>query len=69
LICALPLSNPSLYAAEPIFEYDCSSHPFRETLINRPLRQRDGWLKLPGGPGLGIEVSREALKRFAATSG
>jgi D-galactarolactone cycloisomerase len=69
LICALPVANPSLFAAEPIFEYDCSSHPFRETLIDRPLRQRDGWLKLPGGPGLGIEVNRDALKRFAATAG
>ncbi len=69
LICALPVANPSLFAAEPIFEYDCSSHPFREALIDRPLHQRGGWLTLPGGPGLGIEVSREALQRFAAGAG
>lgn len=64
LICALPLANPSLFADEPIFEYDCSSHPFREALVDRPLRQRDGWLDLPDRPGLGIEVDRETVKRL-----
>jgi len=66
LICALPLANPALFADEPIFEYDCSSHPFRESLIDKPLRQREGWLALPEGPGLGIEVERKALERFRA---
>ena len=66
LIAALPVANPSLFADEPIFEYDCSSHPFRESLIDRPLRHRDGWLTLPEGPGLGIEVDRRALARFRA---
>ena len=66
LICALPLANPSLHADEPVFEYDCSAHPFRERLVNRPLRQRDGWLELPDGPGLGIEVDRSALEHFRA---
>jgi D-galactarolactone cycloisomerase len=66
LICALPAANPSLFADEPVFEYDCSSHPFRETLVERPLRQRGGWLELPAAPGLGIEVDRKALERFRA---
>jgi D-galactarolactone cycloisomerase len=66
LMCALPLANPSLFADEPVFEYDCSSHPFRESLIDKPLRHRDGWLALPEGPGLGIEVDRKALERFRA---
>lgn len=66
LIAALPVSNPSLFADEPIYEYDCSSHPFRAELVDHPLQQRGGWLDLPVGPGLGIEVNREALQRFAA---
>ena len=66
LICALPLANPSLHADEPVFEYDCSAHPFRERLVDRPLRQRDGWLELPDAPGLGIEVDRGALERYRA---
>ena len=66
LICALPAANPSLFADEPVFEYDCSSHPFREALVDRPLRQRGGWLELPAAPGLGIEVDRKALGRLRA---
>jgi D-galactarolactone cycloisomerase len=66
LIGALPIANPSLFADEPVFEYDCSAHPFREQLVDRPLRQRDGWLDLPTTPGLGIEVDRGALERFRA---
>jgi D-galactarolactone cycloisomerase len=66
LIAALPGSNPTLFADEPIFEYVCSSHPFRESLIDRPLRHREGWLALPEGPGLGLEVDRKALERFRA---
>jgi D-galactarolactone cycloisomerase len=66
LIGALPVANPSLFADEPIFEYDCSSHPFREALVDKPLRQREGWLELPTAPGLGIGVDRKALERFRA---
>jgi D-galactarolactone cycloisomerase len=64
LIGALPLANPSLHADQPVFEYDYSSHPFREALVDKPLRQREGWLALPTAPGLGIEVDRKALERF-----
>ena len=66
LICALPLANPSLFADEPVFEYDCSAHPFREQLVDRPLRHREGWLELGDAPGLGIEVDRSVLERFRA---
>lgn len=66
LIAALPIANPSLFANEPVFEYDCSAHPFREQLVDRPLRQRDGWLERSDAPGLGIEVDRAALARFSA---
>ncbi|MGH8764370.1 MAG: mandelate racemase/muconate lactonizing enzyme family protein [Burkholderiales bacterium] len=64
LICALPLANPSLFADEPVFEYDCSAHPFRDLLVDKPLRQREGWLECPDAPGLGIEVDRGVLERF-----
>ncbi|MEP7085386.1 MAG: enolase C-terminal domain-like protein, partial [Betaproteobacteria bacterium] len=68
LIASLPLANPSLFAAEPIFEYDSSDHPFRNALIDHPVRQRDGWVELDDRPGLGIEVDRDAVQRLAAAS-
>jgi D-galactarolactone cycloisomerase len=66
LICALPTANPSLFADAPVFEYDCSSHPFREALVDKPLRHHEGWLARPEAPGLGIEVDRKALEHFRA---
>jgi D-galactarolactone cycloisomerase len=65
LFCAIPLAHHSLFPQEPIFEYDCSAHPFRTKLVRAPLAQKEGWLGLPQGPGLGIEVDRETVRRFA----
>ena len=63
LIAALPDAHPSLHATQPIFEYDRSSHPFRQHLVRQPLEQRDGWLDIPTRPGLGVEVDRAVLER------
>lgn len=64
LIAALPTAHHSLFAREPLLEFDTSSHPFREQLTDAPLRQRDGWVEVPRRPGLGIEVSREVLTKY-----
>jgi D-galactarolactone cycloisomerase len=66
LIAAIPAANHSLYASEPLLEFDMSSHPFREHLTDAPLRQVDGWVEVPQRPGLGIEISREILKQYSA---
>ena len=63
-IAALPVAHHSLFAREPVLEYDCSSHPFRHELIEEPVRLVDGWVTVPDGPGLGIEVRRETVERF-----
>jgi D-galactarolactone cycloisomerase len=65
LIAATPLANHALFAKEPLLEFDTSSHPFREHLTDSPLRQREGWVDIPQKPGLGIEVSKEVLKKYS----
>jgi D-galactarolactone cycloisomerase len=65
LIASLPLANPSLFAQEPLYEYDCSDHPFRTGLVDHPVRHVDGWIEIDDRPGLGVEVDRAALARFA----
>ena len=65
LLAALPVANHALFASEPLLEFDTSSHPFREHLTDAPLRQQDGWVEIPQRPGLGIEVSRATLERYA----
>jgi D-galactarolactone cycloisomerase len=65
LLAALPVANHALFAREPLLEFDTSSHPFREHLTDAPLRQVNGWVEIPQRPGLGIEVSRQTLERYA----
>ncbi len=64
LIAAAPIAHHSVFAEEPIFEYDRSSHPFRQQLIDEPVVQRDGWIDVPSRPGLGVEVDRAVLDRY-----
>ena len=66
LIAALPVAHHSLFAQEPLLEYDCSSHPFRQQLITQPIQQHDGWVTIPDGPGLGVELARSVIERYRA---
>ena len=66
VIAAVPPAHHSLYAQAPILEYDRSSHPFREQLVDQPVRQVDGWVDVPARPGLGFEVDRTVLDRYRA---
>ena len=65
-IAAVPVAHHSLFAQEPVLEYDRSSHPFRQQLITQPLQSVDGWVEVPMGPGLGVEVDRSVLEAFRA---
>jgi len=64
-IAAVPVAHHSVFAQEPIFEYDRSSHPFRQALVRQPVEQKDGWVEIPSRPGLGVEVDRAVLERYA----
>jgi D-galactarolactone cycloisomerase len=64
VIAALPVAHHSLYAREPVLEYDRSSHPFREELTAEPVRHAGGWVEIPSRPGLGIEVDRDTVARY-----
>jgi len=63
-IAALPVAHHSLFAAEPVLEYDRSSHPFRQQLITQPIGLVDGWVPIPTGPGLGVDVDRSVLEKY-----
>jgi len=66
VIAALPVTHHSIYAREPILEYDRSSHPFRRELVTEPIELRDGVVRIPDGPGLGIEVITDTVQRYRA---
>ena len=65
LIACLPHNPPGLYPIEPLLEFDRSEHPIRMAVLCEPIEQHGGWVEIPQGPGLGIEIDRDALARFA----
>lgn len=64
LLASLPDAHHSLFARQPILEYDQSDHPFRRELTTTPLEMHGGWVTVPEAPGLGIEIRRDILQRF-----
>jgi D-galactarolactone cycloisomerase len=67
LLAVLPSHTPnSLAPVQPLLEFDRTEHPIRRSLLVRPIEHVRGIVHVPDGPGLGIEVDREALARFAA---
>jgi D-galactarolactone cycloisomerase len=66
LLAVLPHTPPRITPREPLLEFDRSEHPFRQAVLVQPLEHKNGWVSIPEGPGLGIEVDREAIKRFSS---
>ena len=66
LIAAIPAAHHSLFAQGPVLEYDRSSHPFRRQLVRRPVEVVNGMVPIPDRPGLGIDIEREVLARYAS---
>ena len=66
LLAVLPHNPLRLTPKEPILEFDRSEHPFRQAVLTSPLEHVRGVVRIPDGPGLGIEIDRAALRKFAA---
>ncbi len=66
LLAVLPSHTPhSLSPVEPLLEFDRTEHPIRQSLLLQPIEPVKGVVRVPDGPGLGIEIDRTALARFA----
>ncbi|GHC32318.1 mandelate racemase/muconate lactonizing enzyme family protein [Aidingimonas halophila] len=50
---------------EPILEFDRTENPFRQSVVTAPLEHERGVVTIPDGPGLGIDINRDALAQFA----
>ncbi|MCL4859171.1 MAG: mandelate racemase/muconate lactonizing enzyme family protein, partial [Caldilineaceae bacterium] len=59
-----PARQPLPYQQEPVMEFDRTPSAIRETLYKTPFDQVDGFVSVPTGPGLGIEIDDEALMRL-----
>ena len=48
-----------------VLEFDQNPNGLRDDLLKEPIRiESDGMIKLPEGPGLGIELDRSAVERY-----
>ena len=60
----LPPSPPSHEARSPRLEFDRTYNPFRQDIVTAAIEHDNGKVKVPQGPGLGIEIHREALEKY-----
>lgn len=63
-LAALPDTPPAFRPMPPMLEFEQTPNPLRDQLAREPIRQHRGMVRIPDGPGLGIEVDREALTRW-----
>ena len=62
-LAALPDQPPSLFPFPPMLEFEQEENPFRDHLALEPIRQHKGLVKVPKGPGLGIEIDRRIIDK------
>jgi len=63
-LAALPDTPPALRPMPPMLEFEQTPNPLRDLLAREPIEQRRGIVRVPEGPGLGIEIDREILHRY-----
>lgn len=66
------MANAHLIAALPngvTVEVDQTGNPFIDQLLSEPLQIKDGLLKLPDAPGLGIQPDMDTVRRLAMAPG
>ncbi|WP_148254220.1 mandelate racemase/muconate lactonizing enzyme family protein [Aidingimonas lacisalsi] len=56
---------PRRHPIDPILEFDRTENPFRQAVVVTPLEHEYGVVPIPDGPGLGIEINRDALSQYA----
>ena len=63
-LASLPFTPPCLLPVPPMLEYEQTFNPFRDELSSADLTHKGGFVTVPNGPGLGIEINREVLERY-----
>lgn len=61
----LQYSPGRLFDKQPLLEFDRSPNRIREELITAPFVAKDGYIDVPTGYGLGVEVDEDKLNYFA----
>lgn len=65
LVSNLNVVPQRMYPSEPLMEFDRSPNLLREELLVKKFEAVNGFIKVPTGYGLGIEVNEDKLAQFA----
>ena len=68
VLSLLPTYTWGFSSDEPMLEFDTHENPFRDEIVARPFKLKDGHVEFPTGPGLGIEVDEEIVKKYQVKS-
>lgn len=61
----IPDAKMSLNQLPTLFECDMTENGCRTELAVEPILPEDGYLAVPQGPGLGIEINRKVLEKYS----
>jgi D-galactarolactone cycloisomerase len=64
LLAVLPNATFGFSSDEPMLELYVQN-PFRDELMTKPFELKQGYFDVPTGPGLGIEINEEVVKKYA----
>ncbi len=64
-LAALPNPTRNPGTDEPLLELGIGENPWRTNLLRSGWAMRDGWVEIPTGPGLGIEVDEAFVRTHA----
>ena len=62
---SMPDASGSMNPVPSFFECDMTENGLRTALSKEPVLPVDGFLAVPQGPGLGIEIDRDVLERYS----
>jgi len=65
VVATLPDATRAPSVPDPLLEYGIDENPNRVRLLVEPPVLKDGWLQVPTGPGLGIEIDEGYLRSVA----
>ena len=60
-----PARTPEPFQQEPVMEFDRTPSAIREALSPQPFDQVDGFVAVPAGAGLGVEIDEDVLEQLA----
>ncbi len=64
LLTAASLHLNAFQRRASLIEFSTASGPLSRTLCKEPLELEDGFLRVPEGPGLGVEVDEKTVERY-----